>query len=85
MIDSIPPINGKKIKNIWWDTKTQELVFDVEESVLPLPTLHTEAGCLEVDDLMILTKKKLANTISRLINIDVGIINQVYGGEKRWK
>ena len=83
MIDSIPSINGKKVKNIWWDVNTQELVFDVEEG----PTLYeeAEAGCLEVDDLMILTKKKLANTISRLTNINVRIINQIYGGEKRWK
>ena len=30
-VKSNPPINGKKIKNVWWNPDTQELVFDIED------------------------------------------------------
>lgn len=85
MIDSIPSVNGKKIKNIWWDETTQELVFDTEEE--EISPLHSEAGCLEVDDITDyenLPIKRLAEIISGLIHIDTRIINKVYGGELKW-
>lgn len=30
-IKSLPPEGKKKIKNIWWDNDTGEIVFDIED------------------------------------------------------
>lgn len=80
-IESEPKNDGKKVNNIWWDNDKQELVFDVEEDkqvkVYRDDTLETD----DLVDYKNLPIKRIIRIISKMIGIDIGIINTVYGGD----
>lgn len=31
IVVSVPPVGKKRVKNIYWDITTEELVFDIED------------------------------------------------------
>lgn len=75
-IKSDPPVDGKKVKNIWWDTNKQELVFDIEDYV---PWRDDTLEVSDITDYENIPIRRLANAIAGILGINVGILNSVYG------